>query len=370
MTLEQTIQRIHTIADQLLVNFAEDRESRFLFTLPPISEEASWVPVLDCQEYNYGIARLREALAYKYLLGAMKHKQLAVSKESLAACLRNMRRVPFIDYYDLGDYHEYAHAYYKQLGDEKKARRHLLCCYMDRGRAILSCDKIFDCKELIMALMKEHRRMQAFLVYVISFIHYDFEEVQELMKRSQYLLLERALVLAVKLFAENGAYDADVRSCIYYVQSVYYERTNREELAKSAREAYKKVGGSKNFDLTLVKFMMDQPDPQLMDEQFLDYLLYGDSVDEEEIYPHNEEGEIDLDLEAEDPVVVKDGRSNFMDTFCRVMPDAMEFRKMYGQAEKGDEGAIREVVRCYREGDRVSVCECAAAAWEQLLSNK
>ena len=71
MTLEQVNQRIDTIVDQLLVTFAENPASRYLFTLPTLTDEDEEEILLDCQEYNFGIARLREVISYKYLLSAL-----------------------------------------------------------------------------------------------------------------------------------------------------------------------------------------------------------------------------------------------------------------------------------------------------------
>lgn len=367
MKLEEVIKRTNLLVDELLVKIARDPVSRYLIDLPPLTAGEQKAPVMDVQEYRYAIARLREVITYKYILCALKSGILAPARESLALCLSLMRKTPVIDYYDWGDYHEFAYKCYMQTDDKKKARRHLLACYMDRGRAILSADKIFDCKELIMALMKEHQRMQSFLLYVINFIHYDFEEVQPFLKRSQYLLIERALLLATKLFAENAACDVNVRSSIYYVASRYYEQTDRMEMARSARAEYLRLGGDRNYDLELVQFLMTQPDPVFSDERFLDYILYRDSIDDDEIYPRGDDGNFHLEIAAEDPIVVKDGRSNYMDTYYRTMPAAKHFMTVYEQAERGEREAILEVIRCYRAGDGVAPCEAAARAWEEQL---
>ena len=367
MNLEEVIQKINTIVDDLLVKIAHEPSARYLISLPPLMEGAQEAPLMDCQEYTYAIGQLREVITYKYILYALKSKVLAPNRESLAVCISQMRKSPVIDYYDLGDYHEFAYHCYMRAGNEKKARRHLLACYMDRARAILSAEKVFDCKELIMALMKEHQRMRSFLLYVINFIHYDFEEVQDFLKRSQYLLIERALLLATKLFGENSAYDANVRSAIYYVASRYYEQTNRMEMAKSAKEEYLRLGGDKNYDLELVRFLMSQSDPIFSDERFLDYVLYRDSIDDDEVYPHDDDGHIDLEIEAEDPIVVKDGRSNYLDTYYRPMPAAEQFMNVYEQAERGNKQAILEVAHRYLDGCGVEPCTCAARAWGEKL---
>ena len=367
LSLEQTIRRINTIVDDLLVTFANDPNARYLFTLPALIEGTEAVPVFDCQEYRYCISSFRQVVTYKYLLCALKSKQMLVNKETLFTCISQMRQTPFVDYYDLGDYHEFAYHFYQHSGNEKKARRHLLACYYDRGRAILSSGKTFDCKDLILTLMKEHDRMKSFLLYVVNFIHYDFEEVQDFLTRSQYLLIERALVLAVKLFAENAACHVDLRCSIYYLQANYYEKTGRADMAKSIRQTYKKLGGNKKYELNLVEFLMAQADPQWSDERFLDYMLYVDSIEPDEIYPRDEEGNIDLEIEPEDPIVVKDGRSNFMDTFYRPMSEAQQFYQTYECAEQGNQQAIRDIVSCFRNGNHVTLCESAAQAWEKKI---
>lgn len=370
MTLEEITQRINTIVDQLLVNLAEDPEQRYLFTLPSLAEGVQKAPVLDCLENGYCIARLREVITYKYLLEAFKSKQLEISKENLYACISNMRTSPVIDYYDLGNYHEFAVYYYTRLGNKKKANRHLLSCYMDRGRAILSCDKTFDSKDLLMVILKNHQRLRSFLLYIIDFIYLDFEEVQPCLQRSQYLLLERALVLASKLFAENPACNKDLRCCVYYVMSLYYDMTNRAELAQKATDAYMELGINKNYDEMLQSFMANEPSPYLVDERFLDYLLYAKYIGKEYIYGPDDEEEDDDEIseyEEEIPVVEKDGRENFMDTFYRPLNEALEFKNVYDEAEKGNSESIREVIRCYHEGDGVIACKAAAAAWEKKL---
>ena len=367
MTLAQINQRIEQIVDQLLVTLAHDHESRYLFTLPPLMEGYQGEIVLDCQESNYCIARLREVITYKYMLGAFKSKLLDINLENLAACLQQMRQSPVIDYYDLSDYHEYAFYYYKRLGNEKKANVHLLACYFDRGRAILSCDKTFDCKELLLVLLKDRQRMLSFLLYVIDFISHEFEDYQEFLKRSQYLLIERSLVLAEKVFAENASCDVNLRSCIYYVQSLYYQQTKRSEMAQHAKEAYMKLGGDKNYEEVLEEIMETQLHPHFSDERFLDYMLYAGSLEDDEICRLDDDGNIVLDIDDAYSVWEKDERINFMDAFYRSMSSAMSFKKDYDQAEGGNQQAIREVARRYREGDGVTACACAAEAWEKEL---
>lgn len=367
MTLEEINQRINTIVDPLLVSLAENPESRYLFTLPSLGEGYEGETLLDCQEYGYGIARLREVITYKYLLGALKSKLLEVNQENLYACIRNMRQSPVIDYYDLADYHEYAYYYYKRQGNEKKANSHLLSCYYDRGRAILSCDKVFDCKELLLVLLKDQKRLFSFLLYVINYVFNDFEADQEFLKRSQYLLLERSLVLAEKVFAENASCDANLRGSIYFVEYKYYKLTKRLEMALKAKAAYKKFAGKRPFKKILEEIVATRLDIHWMDERFLDYILYGALLEDDEICTLDEDGNVSFDIDDEYSVWEKEERMNFMDAYYREMEGAMKFKKIYEQAENGNQEAIREVVRQYREGKEVAACECAAEAWEKKL---
>ena len=367
MTLEQTLERINHLADGLLVELAENSESRFLISLPPLLPEEQATPILDCMEYVYGLSQLREILVYKYLLLAFKTKKLAVSRESLAFCLSQMRQSPVIDYYDLGDYHEYAYAYYKKMEDERKALRHLISCYSDRGRAIVSADKTFDSKDWLMAILKDHQRFESLLLYILDFIVQDLEDVQVFLKRSQYLLLERALLFAVKIFAENPKQNVQLRSAVYTVQSLYYDMTDRTDDAKAARMAAKKLGGSKNYERVLAEYRISQPAPHLADERFVDYLLFINALEEYEVYPMDEKGNLNLEYEYDDFILAKDGRLNFMDTFYRQMPSVLDFQKLYEQAEAGEASAITELARRYRQGEGVSASECAAAAWETKL---
>ena len=365
MTLEQTIQRIHTIADQLLVSLAEEPASRYMIALPPLADDVTDVPVMDCLEYRYAIARLREVLTYKYLLNAWKNKQLEVSRELLASCLASLRKSPVIDYYDLGDYHEMAFHYYKKAGDEKKAQRHLISCYFDRGRAIISADKVFDSKDLIMALLKDRRRMEAFIWYVLDFILHDFEDIQEYMTRTQYLLMERILVLAVKLFAENAECNKDLRCGVYTLQSLYYGWTERPEEAKAAKQACLQLGGKKKYAAILKRILKSKPAPRLADQRFLDYVLYINVLEETEVYPMDQDENLDLDAPYDFFILAKDGRTNFLDTFYRPMSDALKFLKTYDLAEQGDAAAIQNIARRYREGDGITACLAASQAWEK-----
>ena len=367
MTLEETKQQINTIVDQLLVSFAKDPTSRYLFTLPTLTEGYEGETLLDCQEYGFGIARLREVITYKYLLGALKSKLLDVNQENLAACLINMRRSPVIDYYDLADYHEYAYYHYKKLGNEKKANAHLLSCYFDRGRAFLSCDKTFDCKELLLVLLKDRQRLLSFLLYVCDYILNDFEDNQEFLKRSQYILMERALVLAEKVFAENAACKPNLRGCIYFVEYKYYQQTKRLDMALKAKAASKKFASKRPYKKIFQEIVETQLDLHWEDERFLDYILYGATLDDDEICALDDDGNVTLDIDDDSSVWEKDERMNFMDAYYREMEDAMNFKKNYDKAEEGDQQAIRELVRCYREGDGVIACECAAEAWEKTL---
>ncbi len=366
-TLEEVNQRINSIVDQLLVNLAQHPASRYLFSLPVLEDENREAPVLDCQEYGYCIANLREVITYKYLLDALKSKQLEVNKQNLYACIKNMRRSPVIDYYDLADYHEYAYYYYKKLGNEKKANSHLLSCYYDRGRAILSCEKTFDCKELLLVLLKDRKRLLSFILYVVDFVGHDFEDYQEFFTRSQYLLIERSLVLAEKVFEENASADVDLRCVIYYVLSLYYKQTKRPEMAKKAKTAYLKLGGRRKYNDLLEDVVEAQLDPHWMDERFLDYILYGCTLEDDEICTLDEDENISFDIDDEYSVWEKEERMNFMDAYYRVMDGSMKFKKIYDLAEKGDKKSILEVARCYREGDGVMPCICAAEAWERNI---
>ena len=369
MTLEQISQRINTIVDELLAAIAQNPESRYLFTLPPLTEEYQGEILMDCQEDGYCIAQLREVITYKYLLGALKSKLLEVDRENLAACIRNMRKSPVIDYYDLADYHEFAYHYYKKSGNDKKAGVHLLSCYFDRGRAILSCDHTFDCKELLLVLLKDRQRLLSFLLYVINFASHDFEDYQDCLKRSQYLLLERSLVMAEKVFAEDAKCNVDLRCCIYYVQSVYFNQTKRPDMALAAKRACRQLGGKKSYLKVLEGIIKKQMKPRFMDERFLDYMLYANSLEDDEICTLDETGTISFDIEEDEYAIWdKAQRVDFLDAFYRPMDEAMEFKKLHEQAEEGDEQAIRELVRRYREGDGVTACECAAQAWEKKLS--
>lgn len=368
MTLEQVNQRINAIVDQLLVTIAENPESRYLFTLPSLAEGYQGETLLDCQENGYCIARLREVITYKYLLGALKSKLLEVNQENLYACISNMRKSPVIDYYDLADYHEYAYYHYKRLGNEKKANSHLLSCYFDRGRAILSCDNVFDCKELLLVLLKDRQRLLSFILYVIDFISHDFEDYQDFLKRSQYLLFERSLVLAEKVFAENASCNINLRCSIYYVQSVYYNQTKRPDMALKAKRECRKLGGKKSYHKVLEDVLEAELYPHWEDERFLDYMLYGTTLEDDEICTLDESGNISFDIDDEYSIWEKEERMNFIDAFYREMNSAKTFKKTYEQAENGNQEAIREVARCFREGDGVAACECAAEAWKQKLN--
>ena len=368
LNLEEFSQRINHVVDELLVKIAKKPESRYLFDLPVLGSESQREPILDCQENGYDIAQLREVITYKYLLGAMKSKELEVNQENLTACIRSMRNCPVIDYYDLADYHEYAYYFYKKSGKENKANAHLISCYYDRGRAILSADNVFDCKELLLVLLKDRQRILSFLLYVIDFVSHDFEDYQEYFNRSQYLLVERSLVLAEKAFAENASCDVKLRGCIYYVLSKYYQLTKRPDMAKSAKNALKKLGARKKYADILEDIMETQLDLHFSDEQFLDYLLYGVCLEDSEICTLDEDGNISLDIDDEYSVWEKEERKNFVDAYYRPTCAAMDFKKIYDRAEKGDLNAIREVARCYRIGDGVTACIPAAEAWEKKLN--
>ena len=367
LTLEETIARIHSIADALLTRIALEPESRFMISLPSLMDGQEKVPFLDCQEYNYAIARLREVLIYKYLLISVRVKQLTVDRELLSICLANMRLSPVIDYYDLGDYHEFAFYYYKKLKQEQKAMRHLLSCYQDRGRAIFSAHKTFDCKEMLLMLMKDHQRMRAFLLYVVHYILNDFEEFQPYLKRTQYLLLERSLLLAKKLFAEQPHCGVDLRSCIYYAEWLYAVCTNRVYDAQVAKKNYLLLGGERVYAEVFENVLLDQPKPHLSDVRFVDYLLYRNSMEDFQIYPTDELGNLNLNYEYDDFNLAKDGRVNFMDLFYRNMCDASDFKRVYEAAERGNVDAIREVAKRYLEGEGVAPSASVAATWYSIL---
>ena len=369
MTLEQVNQRINVIVDEFLVKIAENPESKYLYTLPPLAEGFQGEILMNCQEDGYCIAHLREVITYKYMLAAFRSKLLEISPKTLFVCLCNLRKSPVIDYYDLADYHEFAFYYYKKLGNEKKANAHLLSCYFHRGRAILSTDGTFDCKELLLVLLKDRQRLLSFVLYVIDFISHDFEDYQDCFKRSQYLLFERCLVLAEKVFGEDAKCNVDLRCSIYYIESLYYNLTKRTDMALTAKRAYRKLGGKKSYLKVLENVIAKQMNPHYIDERFLHYMLYADTVEDDEIYTLDEDGIISFDVEEDEYTVwEKSERMNFVDAFYRPMEDTMDFKKIYDRAENGDQQAIQEVARRYREGDGVTACECAAEAWEKKLN--
>lgn len=369
MTLEQILERINTIVDNILVTIAGKSESRFLFTLPALVDNQPNEVLIDCQETGFGIARLREVITYKYLLSALKSKLLELNYDNLVSCLKNMRLSPVIDYYDLADYHEFAYYYYKKLGNERKANIHLLSCYFDRGRAILSCDKVFDCKELLLVILKDRQRLLTFLLYVLDFVGHEFEDYQEDLKRSQYLLIERSLVLAEKVFAEDTKSPLDLRCSIYYVQSLYYNLTKRPDMALKAKRACRQLGGKQSYRKLFEDFSLTQQAPHFMDLRFLDYMLYVCSLEDDDICSLDENGNITFEIDDEYSIWEKDERNNFLDAYYRPVKSALEFKIIYERAEKGEKEAIQEVSRRFRDGDGVAACECAADAWTHLLTH-
>lgn len=367
MTLEEINQRINEIVDQLLIEIAEKPETRYLFTLPSLTDGYQGETVLDCQEYNYCIGNLREVITYKYLLGALKSKLLEVNSDNLYACIKNMRKSPVIDYYDLADYHEFAYYYYTKSGKEKKANAHMLSCYFDRARAILSCGNTFDCKDLLMVLLKDRERLLSFLLYVMDYVLNDFEDNQEFLTRSQYLLIERSLILAEKVFAENATCNANLRGSIYFVEYKYYNLTNRLDMALKAKAAYKKFASKRPFKKIIEEIVEKQLNLHRIDELFLDYILYGATLEDDEICGRDENGDITLEIDDDSSVWEKEERMNFMDAYYREMKDSLTFKTIYDKAEGGDQESIREIARRYREGDGVTCCLPAAEAWEKKL---
>lgn len=365
MTLEDFTQRVNKIVDSLLVTIVEQPFDRYSFTLPSVVEQYQGEVFMDCQEGGFGIARLREAITYKYLLSAFQSGVLEVTRDGLLACIKNMRRVPVIDYFDLADYHRFASSYYRNSGNEQKADVHLLASYFCKGRAVLSTDQIFDSKDIYQLLSKDKQRLQSFLLYIIDFVCHDFVDFADDMERSQFLFLEEGLKLAEKEMAEDESQETGLRSCIYYAQSVYYKQTERPELAKQAKNAAKKLRGKHNLEDTLEEIMETHPSPRLSEERFIDYLLFMKTFDENEIYTLDDEGNLDLDAAGEYSVWEKDEKINFLDAYYRPLSEALDFKKVYDRAEEGDKDAMRELVRRYAEGDGVTPCEAAAQAWEK-----
>lgn len=367
MILEEFLQRVNKIVDSLLVGIVSDPFQRYSFTLPSVVEQYQGEFYMDCQEGGFGIARLREAITYKYLLSAFGSGLLDVTKENLCACIGNMRRVPVIDYFDWADYHAFAASYYKGLGNDKKADMHLLSSYICQGRAQLSCNEVFDTKDIFQLLLKNKQRLESVLIYIIDFICHDFSDFADSMERSQFLFLEEGLKLAVKEMAEDDTQETGLRSCIYYAVSVYYKQTKRPELAKQARNEAKKLRSKRNLEDTLEEIMQTHASPRLSEERFMDYLLFLKTFDESEIFILDEEGNVDLEADGESSVWEKDERVNFFDAYYREMPDAVEFKRVYDKAENGDKDAVRELVRRYAEGDGVKACKVASEAWMKVL---
>lgn len=205
-------------------------------------------------------------------------------------------------------------------------------------------------------------------MYILDYVYNDFEDNQEFLKRSQYLLIERSLVLAEKVFAESDDYNANLRGCIYFVEYKYYKVTKRLEMALKAKTAYKKFATKRPFKKILEDLIGSQLNLRWEDERFLDYMLYGSTLEDDEICTFDEEGNISFDIDDEYSVWEKDERMNFIDAYYREMEDTKYFKNLYELAENGNQDAIREIARCYREGDGVATCQCAADVWEKKLN--
>ena len=138
-------------------------------------------------------------------------------------------------------------------------------------------------------------------------------------------------------------------------------------MALKAKAAYKKFASKRPFKKILQQIVETQLDLHWSDERFLDYILYGATLEDDEICTLDDNDNITFDIDDEYSVWEKDERMNFVDAFYREMESAMNFKMVYDKAEGGDQEAIREVARCYHEGDGVTACASAAEAWEKRL---
>ena len=367
--LASTLQTINKNVDDVLVNLAKHPEVRECFKAPSLVNENGDSFSMEFHKFCTPVSNIREVLTYCYLIYGMNDGILEVNKETLLEAAKAMRKSPIVEYYLLSMYHELAACVYKEEGNDVKAHRHDILRQMSDVKDYLLDLYYTDImspedeermesphfRELLMALNSDPIRFQALLLYIIRYVTSLLKVDATTFLRPQYLLVEEALNIALEQFASNEEYDAELRSCFYYYRSLYYELTCREGLAERYKELYLVIGGERDYEELCNRLLDKLPALRRSEQEFVDYVMMfnmesDDSIDMElcDMY--------DLDYELP------------MTGFYRGQLINSDFNSLYVEAEKGDVKAIRELARCFREGDGVTACEAAAVAWESKLT--
>ena len=404
LSLEYVLSTVNNYVDDALADIALHTENRSPITMPSLISPQINSGNVKLYSFNTPISAVRETAIYSYLLKMMDQSILPVDKQSLLIVVKAMRKVPFVEYGSLASYHKLASQFYKQEGNQKKAELHAVFNLIDDAKQYLTDFKVeyefgaddeelasFDgeeasCKvdgpsydgegpsynveaipcnierklgpadysEVLQILNRNTPRYQALLLYILRYISTHLKERSRIFQRPHYTLIEQALSAAVSQFAQDEHCDSDLRSCIYYYDSLYYELTNRIQKAALSRKQYQEIGGEKDYEQLCDTLLHQLPELLRSEKDFIDHvMLFNTDYDNDaDVYLFDDYG---LDDELPMQGLYRD---QLMDT---------PFNHIYEEAEYDNPDAIREVVRCYREGDGVTACEAAAKAWESKL---
>lgn len=366
--IASTLQTINAHVDDVLVNLAKHPEVRECFKVPSLVNEKDDSFSMQFHKFCTPVSNIREVVTYCYLIYGMNDGVLGVNKETVLAAAKAMRKSPIVEHYLLSMFHESAASVYEKEGNDKKARRHEILHQMADVKDYLLDLYYTDLlspedeermesphfRELLIALNSDPLRFQALLLYIIRYVTSVLKVNPTLFLRPQYLLVEEALTIALEQFAANEDCDAELRSCFYYYRSLYYELTCREGLAERYKECYLAIGGERDYE-ELCNLLLDKlPALHRSEQDFVDYVMQF-NMESDDAIDMNLCNTYDLDDELP------------LTGFYRGQLINFDFNKKYVEAEKGNAKAIREVARCFREGDGVAACEAAAVAWESKL---
>ena len=385
--LSTILQAINHNVDNALVNLAKHPEVRECFTMPSLVNKNDNRFSLSFHKFCTPVSTIRESAICTYLIYGMNDGLLTVNKEMLFEAAKAMRKLPIVEYYILGMYHELAARVYENEGNERKSHQHTVLRQIAHVKDYLLDLYYTDLmspedeermesprfRELLKSLNTDPLRFQSLLLYIIRYVTTMLKVKPTLFLRPQYLLVEEALNIAFEQFLSdeccdnlydnrgesvcddggNSVCDAEIRSCFYYYRSLYYELTCRGELAERYKKGYLAIGGERDYE-NLCNTLLDKlPVLHCSEKEFVDYVMNFNIDNCDDLDWTFKDCELDDELP--------------LTGFYRGKLINYDFNTKYVEAERGDEKAIREVARCFREGDGVTACEAAAQAWESKL---
>ena len=293
ITLNELYAFLNPKIDALLVDFTEYPEQHDEFQLPSPVQVGSRKSFRTFYRKETPACSLREQVIYSCILDGFECHYLEMTEETLLACICQMRRCPYIDYYDLSNYHRWAAQYYRKQGKEMKAQLHERTRLLIETRMnVVEDEEPVSFVELLDVLKGDTRRYPALLLYILRFVSSYMKVNVRYFYREQYTLIEQTLARAAQLYIDDSSCDKRLRSCLAYYESLYYGLTDRPALMEKWQKVYLDLNGGQDYEL-LCDVLLEELPPVLWSEQnFVNYVLTYHET-------HGDDGDADDNLDEQ-----------------------------------------------------------------------